>query len=90
MALDVGIRIQHGRSETLGYLMLQDHEKEWTQGLAQTCLSVGLGLIVSGWGQPPLRKISARVMHKFDKTKTACMHEKCRWVAAGKQQVLVS
>jgi len=51
----------------------------------------GLGLIVSGSGAAnPSVKISARVMHKFDKTKTACMHEKCRWVAARKQQVLVS
>ena len=81
---------QHGRSETLGCLLLQDNGKEWSEGLAQSCLSVGLGLVVSGWGQPPLRKISARVMHKFDKTKTTCMHEKCRWVAVGKQQGLVS
>jgi hypothetical protein len=51
---------------------------------------VGLGLVISGWGQPPLRKISARVMHKFDKTQASCLHEKCRWVAARKQHVLVS
>ncbi len=74
----------------LGLLLLQDAGKDWSQELAQSCLSVGLGLVISGWGQPPLRKISARVMHKFDKTQATCLHEKCRWVAARKQQVPAS
>lgn len=58
--------------------LLQANNKQWTKEIAQNCISYGLGLVCSGWGQPPLRPCSLRVMHKFDQTRDReCIKETC-------------
>lgn len=59
--------------------VMQENGREWFKELAQECLTIGQGLLASGWGQPPMRLGAMRVMHKFDKRQgIPCCYEKCK------------
>jgi hypothetical protein len=59
--------------------LVQENDKEWTNDIAQKCIKAGLGLITSGWGQPPMRPNPLRVMHRFNKVRgLECLQEKCK------------
>lgn len=58
---------------------MQANNKEWTDENAQKCIKAGLGLITSGWGQPPMRPNPLRVMHRFNKTRRkGCLLDSCK------------
>lgn len=58
--------------------MLQDNGREFTTSMASRCMQTGAATLAAGPYMTPLRMVSIRLLHKFNKTTNKeCLHENC-------------
>lgn len=60
-------------------LSVQRRGKVFTKPLAHQVLLAGAAVLVSGVYMTPLRQVSVRTLHKFNKLGRKCAHEHCRY-----------